>query len=113
MRADGAYAYYLIQHASYPPGGKRWIETNLAHFLFRDLPHDDARDEVGDRYRALLAPQDASSDLWQKTGIHGFPTIEEAQACLDAIRLQNPDREFRLVYRVSRQETHVCATVAR
>lgn len=105
MRCDGTAAYYLIQHQD---ERERWVESALAHFLFDGLTYAQ-RCNRGDKYRALLAPQSANSDLWQKFGINGFEVKEDADAALVEIKKLHPKRAFRIVYRVSMQATQEVA----
>jgi hypothetical protein len=101
MRRDGAATFFLIQHQD---STDRWTESALDHFLFDGLPW---RDERGDRYRELLHPQSASSDLWQKYSIHGFVELADAEAMLEAVRERHPERAFRIVRRTVTQHTEV------
>ena len=105
MRADGSAAFFFIQHKEKSSG--RWVASALDIFLFDKMSHADKIGEKGDRYSALMDPQSASSALWQKFGIHGFEKMADARACLDAVRIENPDREFRLVVRAIVQHTEV------
>lgn len=106
MLIDGTASFAVIEHMQ---ENGHWTTSALDHFLFADLTYDQKR-ERGDELRALLAPQSANSDLWQRFGIHGFPTPEDAEACLAAVIEQHPDREFRIVWRTITQETKVLAT---
>lgn len=101
MRCDGIATYYLIQHQE---ESGRWVESALAHFLFSDLTYAQ-RCKRGDKYRKMLAPQSASSDLWQKFGINGFEYKPDADTLLAEINNLHPKCAFRLVYRVSMQAT--------
>lgn len=101
MRCDGTAAYYLIQHQE---ESERWVESALDHFLFSNLTYTQ-RCNRGDKYRKMLAPQSANSDLWQKFGINGFEAIGDAETVLAEVKKLHPGRAFRLVYRVSMQAT--------
>lgn len=103
MRSDGTAAFYLIQHKS----GDKWVETALNDVLFTNLTYDERRGEIGDRYREIIKPQQATSDLWQKFGIHGFAELEDARAALTACREHVPDYEFRSALRTITQKTEV------
>jgi hypothetical protein len=103
--SDGNAEYFCIQHQWKRDG--RWADSNLAGFLFEDLSYTEKRGEVGDRYRSLLAPQSASSDLWQKYGIHGFVNRTDAEAALDALNKKRLEHKFRIVKRTLTQRTEV------
>lgn len=107
MRSDGDVTYYKIQHSH---TDEAWVSSALDHFLFKDLSRDEARGRVGDRYRELLAPQSASSDLWQRYGIHGFVEKDDGLRVLRELRaLPGEQPEFRLVKRHIVQVTEAVA----
>jgi hypothetical protein len=108
MRSDGTPVFYLVQHWD-ERNTQSWVESALDHFLFADLTYDEKRGDVGDCYRRLLEPQNASTDLWQRYGIHGFERRGDAMAALRAVADRHPDRRFRLVMRVVSQRTRVIA----
>jgi hypothetical protein len=103
MRSDGAVVFFLCQH--WQTGNARWVETALSHVLFDKLTYQDSNGVVGDRYRELLHPQSASSDLWQKYGIQGYANREDAEEMLTALRNQRPEMTFRIVKRHIMQTT--------
>jgi hypothetical protein len=111
LRNDGEVTYYLCQHWQEPYGKVpgQWTESALEHFLFETLSYREAQGEVGDHYRELLDPQSASSDLWQKYGIHGFVVFRDAVNMLDALGERNPGRRFRIVRRTVSQKTEAVA----
>jgi hypothetical protein len=104
MFRDGSAFYYLIQHKE---STGRWVGSALPHMLFNELPYEDSQGDLGNHYRKLIAPQSASSKLWQKYGIHGYTKLADAQAMLAAVRERRPEQEFRIVYRISSQTTIV------
>lgn len=104
MRRDGTVMYFAVQHID---SSCRWVESALDHLLFKDLTYDQKKGPVGDAYRILLDPQSASSDLWQRYGIHGFVEVDDARRMLQAISERNPDMTFRVVCRSITQATTV------
>lgn len=112
MRADGEVTYFFIQHETRPRNSKytEWVESALDQFLFHDLSYSDRRGDLGDHYRALMDPQSASSDLWQKYGIHGYVNRADACAILKALNDKGLDRRFRIVRRTVIQKTEVVQT---
>jgi hypothetical protein len=104
MRTDGTVDFFFIQHQD---SRGEWAASALDHFaLLR------ARDLVGERevleeerYRELLAPKNASSELWQTYGIHGFSFESDAREVLAALRVESPDTKFRIVRREVTQRT--------
>jgi hypothetical protein len=108
MRRDGSATYFKIEALlEVCPGRPEWSGIDLGNVLFADLSFEDKRGELGDRYREMLAPQQASSALWQRYGIHGFVEREDAEKVLRECRLRRPGTEFRLVRRTITQETEV------
>lgn len=112
MRSDGAAIFYFVQHEQKAVNGTdsrrtEWVESDLGHFLFSGLQYTEKQGVIGDAYRALMAPQEASSPLWQKFGIHGYTEKEDAFKVLEAVRERNPDRKFRVVKRTIMQQTEV------
>lgn len=103
MRSDGVVAYYKVQHV----GQHGWCGTALDHVLFGHLSWDDKQGEKGDRYRELLEPQSASSDLWQRYGVFGFTDHSDAWRAQHACRVENPEMEFRIVHITASQSTVV------
>lgn len=104
MRSDGIVSFFFIEHED---SKGQWTTSALDHFLFDELPFDDKRGEVGDRYRALLEPQTASSNLWQKFGIHGYKRLPDAIATMKAMSERHPGRKFRIAGRTISQITEV------
>lgn len=112
MRTDGDITYFLIQHRL--PGEQRWADSSLEAMLFGNMSYEDRIGELGERRRALLAPQGAGSNLWQDFGIHGFERAFDAAAVLDELLLRelrstrggrDKTVEFRLAKRSIKQET--------
>lgn len=106
---DGDVTFFLVEHRT--ADSPRWVATGLEGFLFGGLAYADRRGPVGDWRRKLIAPQSASSTLWQTYGIHGFEDALDARAVLDELRAL-PDRrayEFRVVRRRIVQTTDVVA----
>jgi hypothetical protein len=110
MRRDGTATYYIIEAVLEAcPGRPEWSGINLGNVLFEGLSSDDKRGPVGERLRAMLAPQQASSDLWQRYGIHGFTEIEDAKKVLAECRMRRWRTPFRLVQRSVTRESEVVA----
>jgi hypothetical protein len=114
MRNDGEVSYYFCQHwqewqEPNSTNSGEWVKSSLSDWLFDSLTYEEAKGEVGRRYSNLLRPQSASSDLWQKYGIHGFVNFRDAANMLDALRKRNPDHKFRIVRREIKQKTEVVA----
>jgi hypothetical protein len=110
MHLDGIETYLFVQHFFDAEGAReRWATTSLAHMLFDPLTYYEARGEIGNRYRALIEPQSASSPLWQRTGIHGYLAnpdgYEAARQVLVALRERQPRHRFRLARRTVSQTT--------
>lgn len=104
MRTDGSVDYFFIQHED---SRGNWAASALDHFLFENLPFSDkvAGAEKGERYRELLKPQSASSELWQTYGINGFSFESDAREVLAALRVESPGTKFRIVRREVTQRT--------
>lgn len=100
MRSDGTITFWFIQFKAIKPEPE-WLTADLGHFLFTD-PRPTG--EEVERLRALIEPQSASSDLWQRYGIHGFEEKDDALAVLRELRRRG-QREFRLVRRTIEQVT--------
>jgi hypothetical protein len=98
MRTDGTVDFFFIQHQD---SRGEWAASALDHFLFENLPFSDKVE----RYRELLAPQSASSELWQTYGIHGFAFESDAREVLADLRVESPDTKFRIVRREVTQRT--------
>lgn len=106
MRNDGRAEFYLVQHLD---NHGEWVSSDLGHFLFKDLSYPERRGSIGDVYRALLSHTGASTDLWQEYGLDGFEYSALAEPVLREVRARNPDTKFRLVRRVTTQDTEVVA----
>lgn len=106
MKADGATAFFVVQHED---SGGRWCDSALDH-MFDGLTYTDRNGELGDRYRALLVPQGASSALWQLYGVNGFRVQADGEAALAAVRERRPGQRFRLARRVLSRSTTVVST---
>lgn len=116
MRIDGQVTYYKIQHwssMSGRPEDATWVGSNLEHMLFDKMPFEEncGPRGKGARYRALLSPQSASSELWQRFGINGFVDVDDAMACLLAVASERPGTPFRIVRQTVTQETCEVATL--
>lgn len=110
MRADGTVTYFRVQAVlAVNPEEPRWSDVAVDALLFEGIGRDEARGELGRRYKALLEPQSASSDLWQCYGIHGFEHKEDVLALYEALRERRPDYDFRVVKRTQSQRTLVVA----
>lgn len=113
MRSDGEVTYFFVQHRW--EGEGEWTTSDLGGFLFDGLSSEQVRGALGDRYRALMKPQTASSDLWQRYGIHGFLDEDDGREVLRELRAlpkgtnRKRRHEFRLARRTITQETAVAA----
>lgn len=105
MRTDGAVTYFQIEHEE--DWRDRWATSALEHLLFNNLTEKESRSHYGNRYRRLLSPQSASSEIWQKYGINGFIDLVDARKMIAALRARNPDMKFRIVKRTQTQFTEV------
>ncbi len=92
-------AFYIIQHtyADRQPSDA-WDSTgDGGQFLFDKLPFSDYNGEVGNGYRALVAP---THRVWQETGLTGFETNEQAWAVVDAIEARGLTKDRGIIFRV-------------
>lgn len=107
MRIDGEALYFFVQHWGNPAGGTRreWVESSLDHLLFGGMTDEQKRGEKAARYRELMHPQSASSDLWQRFGIHGYVKADDAFAAMGALQERHPKMRFRVVRRYVIQTT--------
>jgi hypothetical protein len=105
MRQDGTVSYLKVQFQPRGTGDGRWRDADLSEILFGQLDYATKRGPEGDRLRAIIAPQQASSDLWQTYGVHGFTVLDDARKALAACRNSNSDYEFRLVRQAVSQIT--------
>lgn len=110
MRADGEVTFYVIQHV-WNGVGENWAGTgDGAGFLFDGLSYEQSQGRLGDHYRSLIAPQSASSDLWQRYGINGFEEKDDALRLLRELRaLPSCPHRFRLVRRTMTRKQEVIA----
>jgi hypothetical protein len=111
LRADGAATFYFIQHR-WQNEARDWTTSNIESFLFQGLSYEEKRGEKGDHYRNLLDKQSASTDLWQKYGVHGFVELEDAIALFEALKAEAPEHQgkkhrFRIAKRTICQHTEV------
>lgn len=60
---------------------------------------------AGNRRRALIAPQQPSSPLWQCYGINGFMELSDARDVLAELRQAHPERPYRIARRAISQIT--------
>jgi hypothetical protein len=104
MRSDGDVTFFFVQHFQ-ERNGRGWVASSLDHLLFTGMTFDERRGGRADRYRELMQPQMASSDLWQRYGINGYVNPDDAFAVLDALRERRPDMRFRVVKRRITQTT--------
>jgi hypothetical protein len=111
MRVDGDVTYYAIEHHCGSWAKDSWVPSALDHFLFANLTSDQKNGPIGNRYRSLLHPQSATSDLWQRYGINGFVDKDDGLRMLQELRALpwRDDYYFRLVKRTLTQETLVVA----
>jgi hypothetical protein len=109
MRSDGTISFLVVQHfgSQHESIPKSWSDSALEHFLFGEMSWADKVGEKGDHYRRLLEPQNASTPLWQKYGVNGYVDRAAADAVLEALRHEHPNREFRLVRRAISQISKV------
>lgn len=97
--------YYVIEF--HYDDVKDWRDIDASYILFRNMTNSDKRGAKANRYRELLVPCSASSELWQQYGIHGFEVLDDAAAVLTALRVEDPDTRYRIVRRSSSRQTTV------
>ena len=96
IEIDNQIEYFIIQHKN---NFDEWIPTNLANALFNNLSFADkvSGAQKSNRYRELLEPQSASSDLWQEHNINGYTDVKDAHKTLTVLRVEYPFIKFRIV----------------
>ena len=105
MRQDGTVSYLKVQSQARGTGDGRWRDADLSEILFGGLSYATKHGPEGHGLRKIITPQNASSDLWQHYGIHGYTDLADARKALAACRKSGRDYEFRLVRQAISQIT--------